>query len=236
VTGGSSGIGLAIARVLGREGLALTLVSRRADRLERAAEDLRAEGHSVLAQALDLRDDDALGAVVEDHAARHGALDVLVNNAGMGVQAQIEDLSIGQIDVQLGVNLRAVLLTYRLAVPLLRQAVRERGSALVVNLASVTAQRPQPELPVYAATKAALIGLTRAMNLDLSGEGIRSCALCPGFVETEMTGYLRGTIPGSQMIPAEDVASAVAWLLGTSARTVIPEIPFLRPGAVGGEA
>ncbi len=235
VTGGSAGIGLAIARGLARSGFALTLASRRAERLERAAEELRAGGHAVVAHALDVRDAQAVASLVDTHGERHGSLDVLVNNAGMGVEGPVEELSVGQIDVQLDVNLRAVVLAYRSAVPLLRRAAGARGSALVVNLASITAERPQPELAVYAATKAALIGLTRAMNLDLSGDGIRSCALCPGFVETEMTGYLRDTVPGSQMIPAEDIAGAVNWLLSISPRTLVPEIPFQRPG-VGGEA
>jgi 3-oxoacyl-[acyl-carrier protein] reductase len=83
-------------------------------------------------------------------------------------------------------------------------------------------------MPLYATTKAGLVGLTRAMNLDLAGAGIKSTALCPGVVATEMTEDEE--IPEADMIQPEDVASAVVWLLSTSPTCVVPEIPFRRPG------
>ena len=232
ITGGSTGIGLAIARELGRRGFALTVVSRREERIESAARSLREEGHHVVGEALDLRDADGIDALFTRHGKRHGALDVLVNDAGMGVLGAVEELSVAAIDLQVSVNLRAALLAYRAAMPLLRRAAADRGSALVVNLASISATRPQPELPVYAATKAALIGLTNAMNRDASAAGIRSTALCPGMVDTEMTAYKRGEIAQDEMIRAVDIAAAVGWLTTTGPSTVVPEIPFLRRGGV----
>ena len=230
VTGGSSGIGLAIARAVGHAGHALTITSRRADRLEAAAVQLRGEGLTVQAVAANLADEEALAAAVASHEERFGRMDVLVNNAGMGIAAEIDDYSVKHIDLQLAVNLRAVVLGYHYAVPMLRRAGAEHRNALVVNTASVTAWRPHPLMPLYATTKAAVVGLTRAMNVDLGAAGIKSCALCPGIVATEMTAD--EAMPDAEKITPEDVASAVVWLLGTSPSCVVPEIPFLRPGGV----
>ncbi|MCW2991794.1 MAG: family oxidoreductase [Solirubrobacterales bacterium] len=230
VTGGSSGIGFAIARVLGRAGHALTITSRRQDRLDEAAETLRVEGCTVEAIPANLADEAALAAVVAGHEAAYGRLDVLVNNAGMGIPGEIDEYSVKHIDLQLAVNLRAVVLGYHYGVPLLRRAGAEHRNALVVNTASVTAERPQPLMPLYATTKAAVVGLTRAMNRDLGAAGIKSCALCPGIVATEMTAD--EAMPDAEKIAPEDVAGAVAWLLTTSPSCVVPEIPFLRPGGI----
>jgi NAD(P)-dependent dehydrogenase (short-subunit alcohol dehydrogenase family) len=206
------------------------VTSRRDDRLQAAAQRLRDEGMTVEAVAANAADEAGIAAVVERHEARFGRLDVLVNNAGMGIAGEIDELPVKHIDLQLDVNLRAVILGYRFAVPLLRAAGAEHGRALVVNTASVTAERPEPLMPIYATTKAAVVGFTRAMNLDLGGAGIKSCALCPGIVATEMTVPLQGSIPPEEMISPEDVASAVTWLLSLSPACVVPEIPFLRPG------
>jgi NAD(P)-dependent dehydrogenase (short-subunit alcohol dehydrogenase family) len=230
VTGGSSGIGLAIARVLGEAGHDLTITSRRGDRLEAAAEQLRGEGLTVQAVAGNLADERAIAAAVAAHGERYGRMDVLVNNAGMGISAEIDAYSVKHIDLQLAVNLRAVILGYRFAGPLLRRAGAEHRNALVVNTASVTAERPQPLMPIYATTKAAVVGLTRAMNVDLGAAGIKSCALCPGIVATEMTADEE--MPDDEKIAPQDVAGAVRWLLSTSPACVVEQIPFRRPGGI----
>ncbi|MFL5843534.1 MAG: SDR family NAD(P)-dependent oxidoreductase [Solirubrobacteraceae bacterium] len=230
VTGGSSGIGLAIARALGHAGHALTITSRRPERLEAAADELRAEGLTVHATAANLADEEALAAAIAGHEQRYERLDVLVNNAGMGISGEIDETPVKHLDLQLSVNLRAAVLGYHYAVPMLRRAGAEHRNALVVNTASVTAQRPHPLMPIYATTKAALVGLTRAMNVDLGAAGIKSCALCPGIVATEMTAD--EAMRDDEKIAPADVASAVVWLLSTSPSCVVPEIPFLRPGGV----
>jgi len=232
VTGASTGMGFAIARTLGRAGHALTITSRREDRLEAAAERLRADGIVVETLAGNMADEATIEAVVAQHEASFGRLDVLVNNAGMGVPGEIDELTTKHIDLQLAVNLRAVILGYKHGVPLLRRAGAEHRNALVINTSSVTAERPEHLLSIYATTKAAVVGLTRAMNVDLGDAGIKSTALCPGYTATEMTGELQGQIPAEEMISAEDVAGAVGWLLTTTPSCVVPEIPFLRPGFV----
>ena len=100
----------------------------------------------------------------------------------------------------------------------------------MVNTSSISGKSGQPWLSVYSATKAGVIGYTQAMNKELNGDGIKSVALCPGFVETPMTEFVREHVPAEDMIRVEDVAEAVRFVLKTSPNCVIPEIVFQRPG------
>ncbi len=230
VTGGSSGIGLAIARMLGKEGYGITLSARRPDKLEDAAEGLRGEGIDVNAVPANMVDEEAIKSVVESHRERFGRLDVLINNAGVGIGGAIADHETKKLDMQLGVNLRAVYLTLRESIPLLKEAGAEHHKALVVNTASIAGVQGQPWLAAYSATKAAVIGFTQAMNKELASEGVKSVALAPGFVDTPMTDWTKGEIPPEEMITPDDIAAAVRFLLSTSPACFVPEIRFVRAG------
>jgi NAD(P)-dependent dehydrogenase (short-subunit alcohol dehydrogenase family) len=222
VTGGSSGIGLAIARMLREEGYELTLASRRAERIEAAAAELGA--HAVTAN---VSSEEECVRLVAEHRERLGRLDVLVNSAGIGVGGPVESLPTKHFDLQLDVNLRGLFIVTREAIPLLRAS---RG--LVVNLASIAGTAPTPSLAVYGATKAAVIALTRSLNGELEGDGIRVTALCPGFVDTPMAEWTG--IPPEEMIQPEDCAEAVRLLLRLTPHARIPQIVIERVGAVGG--
>ena len=230
VTGGSSGIGLAIAHMLGQEGHALTVAARRPDKLAAAAEELRGAGFDVHEVAGNMADEETIKGVVAAHEERFGRLDVLVNNAGVGVGAAAAEHETKRIDLQLSVNLRAIVLFYRESLPLLRAAAAEHRNALVVNTSSISGKSGQPWLSVYSATKAGVIGYTQAMNKELNGDGIKSVALAPGFVETPMTEFVREHVAAEDMIRVDDVAEAVRFVLRTSPNCVIPEIVFQRPG------
>src|SRR3954471_15762812 len=216
VTGASRGIGLALAEMLADEGYALTVSARKPDTLEAAAKRLRERGVEVEAVPANLADPDAAAEVVGHHRERFGRLDVLVNNAGVGIGATATDHQTKHVDLQLDVNLRAIILFYREAIELLRAAGGEHGKALVVNLASLAGKSPQPWLSVYSATKAAVIAYTQAMNKELNGDGIRSAALCPGFVDTDMSDFVKQSVPAEDMIRPSDVAEAVRFLLKLS--------------------
>ena len=230
VTGGSSGIGLAIARVLAESGYALTISSRRAEKLALAAAGLRELGATVVEAPADLSTEQGVVDVVARHREEHGRLDVLVNNAGMGVGAPVGELKAKHIDLQLALNLKAVFLFYREAVPLLRAAGAEHGNALVINVSSITGKRGHQFISVYSATKHGVVGFTEAMDAELAGDGIKSCALCPAYVDTELSDYKKGELPAEQMITVEDVAGAVRFLVGLSPTCAVPEILFTRPG------
>jgi NAD(P)-dependent dehydrogenase (short-subunit alcohol dehydrogenase family) len=231
VTGASSGIGLAIAHVLGEEGHGLTVAARRPDKLEVAARDLRGVGFDVEAVSGNMAEEEDVARVVAAHRERFGRLDVLVNCAGVGVGAPVGDMQIKRVDMQLDVNLRAPILFYREAADLLRAAGAEHGNALVVNLSSISGKAGEAWLSVYSATKAGLIGFTQAMNKELNGDGIKSVALAPAFVDTPMTDFVKEQVPADEMIRTSDIAESVRFLLRLSRWCVVPEIVFQRPGA-----
>jgi NAD(P)-dependent dehydrogenase (short-subunit alcohol dehydrogenase family) len=231
VTGASSGIGLAIARMLGEEGYALTVAARRPDKLRAAADGLRADGFEVLDVAAMLSEEEGVQQVVAAHRERYDRLDVLVNNAGVGIGAPVAEIQTRRLDMQLDVNLRTIVLFYRECVELLRAAAAETGGAQVVNTSSISGKRGQAWLSVYSATKAGVVGWTEAMNKELASEGIKSCALCPAFVDTPMTEFAKaGGVAAEAMIRPQDIAESVRLLLKVSPACLIPEIIFERPG------
>jgi NAD(P)-dependent dehydrogenase (short-subunit alcohol dehydrogenase family) len=218
VTGGSSGIGLAIARMLRDEGYDLTLASRTKEKVAGVADELGA--HAVAANVADDADCERL---VREHADRFGVLDVLVNSAGVGVGGTAEKLTAKQWDLQLDVNLRGAFLVTRAAIPLLRES-----HGTVVNLASIAGTVPVPGLAAYGAAKAGLISLTHSMNRELEDDGIRICAICPGFVDTPMASWTG--ISSDEMIQPEDCAEVVRMLLRLSPKARVPQVVIERLG------
>ena len=230
VTGASSGIGLAISDMLGAEGYGVTMAARRPDKLAAAADGLAAKGYDVQQIAGNLGDEDTINGVVAAHEERFGRCDVLVNNAGVGIGEVVDELTTKKVDIQLNTNLRAIFLFYRAAMPMLRRAGEEHRNALVVNTASISGIRGEGWLSIYSATKHGVVGFTQAMNKELGSAGIKNTALCPGFVDTPMTEFVKEHVPAETMITPDDIAQAVKYLLGTSAGCVIPEIRFEQPG------
>jgi NAD(P)-dependent dehydrogenase (short-subunit alcohol dehydrogenase family) len=221
VTGGSSGIGLAIARMLAEEGYALTLASRTADKVEAAASELDA-----LAVAADVSKPEDCERVVAEHVERHGGLDVLVNSAGIGIAGRVEDAQLKHIDRQLNINLRGLVLVTQAAIPHLRAS-----KGWVINLASIAGTVAVPILPIYAASKAAVISLTKSLNADLDDDGVRSIAICPGFVDTPMAEF--AGLSGEEMIQPEDCAEVVRMCLRLSPKARVPQVVIERVGASG---
>jgi NAD(P)-dependent dehydrogenase (short-subunit alcohol dehydrogenase family) len=219
VTGGSRGIGLAIARMLAEEEFALTLASRSRERVVEAA-----AGLGALAVTADVSLEEDCDRLVAEHVERHGGLDMLVNSAGIGIGGNVEALAVKHIDLQLGVNLRGLILVTRAAIPHLR---RSRG--LVVNLASIAGTMPTPGLSIYGATKAAVISFTHSLNGELEGDGVRATAICPGFVDTDMAAW--SGIPGEEMIQPEDCAEIVRLLLHLGPTARVPQFVVERLGS-----
>jgi NAD(P)-dependent dehydrogenase (short-subunit alcohol dehydrogenase family) len=230
ITGASRGIGRALAEALGEAGYGLTITARKPEPLERTAHELREQGLEVEYLAANMADEEAIREVVRLHRDHFGRLDVLVNNAGVGIGAPAGEHQTRHVDLQLGVNLRAIVLFYRECLDLLRAAGEEHHNALVVNLASIAGKSPQPWLSVYSATKAAVVAYTQAMNKELNRHGIKSVAFCPGFVDTDMTDFVKESVPAEEMIRPTDIAEALRFVLELSPRCVVPEIIFQRPG------
>lgn len=231
ITGGSSGIGFAIARALGNDGYAVTISGRREDKLAAAVEDLRSEGIEVQGIPGAADQEEALINLVNGHVEKYGRIDVLVNSAGVGIGGQLEGYETKYIDMQLAVNIRAMIIVTREAMPYLKESAKEREQAHVINLASIAGRYGQPWLSLYAATKAAVANWTNGMHKEFQNEGIRFTALSPAFVETPMTEFAKaGGVPGEKMIRPEDLSSAVLWLLSLSPNARVPEIVFERIG------
>jgi NAD(P)-dependent dehydrogenase (short-subunit alcohol dehydrogenase family) len=230
ITGGSGGIGLAIARALGQDGYGVTLSARRPDKLEAAAQTLRDEGLDVAAVPANMAKEEEIQRLAAAHRERLGRLDVLINNAGLGVGGTVADTATKSLDLQLDVNLRGVYLMARECIPMLKETGAEHGKALIANTSSYAGKHGQAWLPAYSATKFGVVGLSQALHKELSGTGIQVTALCPGFVATDMTDWIEGQIPKDEMIRAEDIAEAIRFVLRTSTHCIVPEIQFVRPG------
>ena len=230
VTGGSSGIGLAIARALAEDGYGVTISARRPDKLAAAAGELADEGLDVHHVAAQMTEEEEIAALFVSHLERFGRLDVLANNAGVGIGEAMESITAKKLDIQIGANLRGLILATREALPVLREAGAEHGKALIANMASIAGKKGQGWLSVYSATKAGVVGFSQATQKECEGQGIQVTALCPGFVDTPMTEFIRDHVAQEQMIRPEDVVEAVRFLLSTSPACLVPEIVFTRPG------
>jgi 3-oxoacyl-[acyl-carrier protein] reductase len=218
ITGGSSGIGLALARALRADGYDLTLVARRPEPLEEAASELGA-----YALPANLGDPDECMRVVAAHAERHGGMDVLVNCAGIGIGGSFADQDTKRIALQVDVNLTATLVVTREALPFLRES---RGH--VITLASIAGTIPTPGLAVYGATKAALIAWTSSLNREESDNGVRATAISPGFVATRMTEWTG--LPEEEQISTDDVVTIVRAVLALGPMARIPNVVIERVG------
>jgi short-subunit dehydrogenase len=218
ITGGSSGIGLALARALREDGYDLTLAARRPEPLEAAAGELDA-----LAVHANLGDPHECVRVVAAHAERHGGMNVLVNSAGIGVGGSFADQDTKRIGLQVDVNLRATLIVTRESLPYLRAT---RGH--VLTMASIAGTVPTPGLAVYGATKAALIAWTNSLNREEAENGVRATAISPGFVATRMTEWTG--LPDEEQISTDDIVAIVRTVLALGPMARVPNVVVERVG------
>ena len=175
VTGASSGIGAATARVFAGAGLRVALCARRKDRLEHLAAALLARGAEVTAHAVAVPDALAVRAMVDDVAARWGRLDVLVNNAGRGFAATLEQTTAEELRALMELNAVAVLGVTQAALPIMRR----QGRGHIINISSVVGRRAVPYRAAYSATKFALGALSEALRVELTGTGIAVTLVYP---------------------------------------------------------
>jgi NAD(P)-dependent dehydrogenase (short-subunit alcohol dehydrogenase family) len=232
VTGASSGIGEALARGLAQAGARIVLAARRLDRLEALTEELVSAGVAALAVPCDVRSEAEVDALVAATLDRFGAVDVLVNNAGVSSVSPAEDESMASWSQVLSVNLTgAFLCAQRFGRPMLAAG---RGS--IINVASVVGLRASRQIPQasYAAAKGALINLTRELAVQWARRGVRVNAIAPGWFETEMTqemfsdesglGYIRRHTPMGRPGELPELVGPVLFLASDAASYVTGQI------------
>jgi clavulanate-9-aldehyde reducatase len=231
ITGASSGIGEATAAALSRAGATVALAARRRDRLEALAE--RLEGPASVHE-VDLSDDAAARSFVEAAYAEHGALHILINNAGVMLLGPVSGADITEWRRMVDVNLWALLVCTHTALPLIERS----GGGDIVNLSSVAGRRADAGAAVYNMTKFGVHGFSEALRQEALHAGIRVTIVAPGFVETELQGHNRNPVVQRSMarqredigdpLSAEDIADAVLHALTLPAHVCVNEV-VVRP-------
>jgi short-subunit dehydrogenase len=216
VTGASSGIGLAVSRMLVADGARVALVARTKGKLEEIARELGTERAGAF--PLDVKDFAALAALPERVTARFGGLDILVNNAGLNHRGPVLDHTPEELAEVVSTNLTAPIYLTRAVLP------RLRPGGIVVNVASLAGMVPVPDEAAYSASKAGLRAFTRALAFEVEGRGIACSCVCPGPVDTGFFGPDLDRVPdlvfSQPMRTAEEIAAAVLHCI----RTGTPEI------------
>lgn len=237
ITGASQGIGRAIAARLARDGWNLALAARRIETLQAVKEEIEAEGR-ITCHACDVADAEQVGRAVEEALEAHGQIDALVNNAGITQDALLVRMKPEQWKKVLEVNLDGA---YHCTRELAPRMMRQR-SGRIVNITSVVGQTGNAGQANYCASKAGMIGLTKATARELATRGVTVNAVAPGFIETEMTADLpeksvqqmRSQIPLQRLGSPGDVAAAVAFLLSEDASYITGQVLNCDGGMVMG--
>lgn len=222
ITGASRGIGFAIAQKLGRMGARLSLCARGATPLEKAAKEIQQQGASAVAFPADVTRASDITSLVKKTEQMLGPIEILVNNAGIGYFAPIQQAEVDKWDAVLDTNLKAVFLLTKAVAP----GMIERRSGHIINIASLAGKNAFAGGSIYCASKWGLVGLTQCMAEDLRPFGIRVCGICPGTVATEFSPHA-GKDP-RKMLQPEDVAHAVEMILTQAPQSFISEV-LLRP-------
>ncbi|MDL9946391.1 SDR family oxidoreductase [Gordonia sp. ABSL11-1] len=232
VTGASRGIGAAIAERFAADGWDLTISSRGREALEQRAGELAERGAGrVEVIPADMTDPDAVEALAAGHVEAFGRTDALVINAGMGQKGAVADLPVRRFDRLYQVNVRAPYILLQSLIPTLRSTAEAHGAAKVIAVASITGVYPEPELSAYGATKAALISLCETFNLEESVNGVSATTIAPGYVDTDMSDWLKDELPGDEMITVGDVATIAHSVTQLSRFAVLPNVILTRPGS-----
>ena len=229
ITGASSGLGEASARLLCAQGASVVLGARRVDRIESLANQLTTSGGKAIAIATDVTQHDQVKRLADAAVRRFGRIDVMLNNAGLMQQAPLERLKIGEWDRMIDVNIKGVLYGIAAALPYMKQ----QKAGHIVNVSSVAGHKVGPGFAVYAATKHAVRALSEGLRQEVKPYNIRTTVISPGAVATELPNSVSEPDIAERVrkvyenaIPADSFARAVAYAISEPADVDVNEIVF----------
>lgn len=232
ITGASSGIGEATARLLAEHGAHVVIGARRVDRLEELASSIRSEGGSVEYHALDVTQLEEMQTIVELALSRYGRLDVIVNNAGVMPLSRLEARKVDEWNRMIDVNIRGVLHGIAVGLPVMK----EQGSGQFINIASIGAYAVTPTAAVYCATKYAVRAISEGLRQEV-GADIRVTLVSPGVTESELAESISDAEAREFMkeyrritIPATAIAQSILYAINQPAEVDVNEI-VVRPTA-----
>ena len=224
VTGAGRGIGRAIAKALASKGAQVFLAARTASQLESAAEEIRRSGAAAVPVPTDLADERDIRSLFDRIGNEAGRLDILINNAGVGIYGPVVDFTSADFDTVMRVNTKAAFLCCQQALRLMIP----KKSGTIINISSVVGFKGYPNQAAYTASKHALLGLTKSLAVEAQEHGIRVSAILPGGVDTEMVAKARPDLDPKILLEPEDIAHTVLFLLSLSDRAAIDQIYIRR--------
>ncbi len=230
ITGASSGLGEATARMLGKLGAHVVLGARRRDRLQALADDITASGGSARAVTTDVTEIDQVKRLVDEAVQAHGHIDVMINNAGLMQQSPLESLKVDEWDNMIDVNIKGVMYGIAAALPLMK----EQKGGHIINVSSVAGHKVIPPGTVYCATKHAVRAITEGLRAEVTPYNIRTTVISPGAVDTELPSHIteEGVAEAMQgfydqvAIPADSFARAVVYAMSQPDDVDVNEILF----------
>jgi 3-oxoacyl-[acyl-carrier protein] reductase len=226
ITGASGGIGSAIAVRLAKDGINLVLCGRSVDKLEKTRALAEAEGVETLLHPCDVLDDGFAQSCITAALERFGRLDILINSAGVALSRPLEETTMAEFDQIMATNVRAPYFLCQAALP----ALRKSDYAIILNIASVVAHKGYPLQSAYAASKHALLGMSKSLANEVYEDDIRVHVISPGAVFTDMVRISRPDLTSEGMILAEDIAEAAAFFVEHRTNAVVDEIAVHRAG------
>ena len=224
VTGAGRGIGRAIALALAGRGAHVIPAARTVEQIDSLAEQITAEGGLATPVPTDITDEPSVLGLFEEVRRDLGKLDVLVNNAGLGIYGEVMDFDVEDFDRVMAVNLRGTFLCSREAMRMMTL----RKSGYIINISSVVGLKGYPNQAAYTASKHGVVGLTKSLAVEAQEHGVRVSAILPGGVDTDLVGRARPDLDRSVLMQPEDIAQAVLFLLSLSDRCAIDQIYIRR--------
>lgn len=224
VTGAGRGIGKAVAETLAQAGAHVFLTARTESQLAETCRKIQSQHFKATAVTCDISREDHVLNLFQQVRKQAGQLDVLVNNAGVGIFGPLAEISITDFDSVMSINVRGTFLCSREAMKIMAP----QKSGTIINIASVTGFKGYANQSAYSASKHAIVGMTKCLAIEAQKVGVRACVIMPGGVDTDMIGDARPDLNRAELMAPEDIVQSVMYLLSLSPRASVDQIYIRR--------